>query len=74
MIWAFMLFLLKTIAIPINSPIMSQRDDDDLDIYDFSVKNINKFDINKWHFLKIFGPIVAHSWQRDHNLGKKGSL
>ena len=44
---------------------------DDLNIYVFSVKNINKFDINKWHFLKIFGPIVAHSWQRDDDLGRK---
>ena len=50
-----------------------QKDADDLDIYGFSVKNINKFNINKWHFLKIFGPIVSHSWQRDDDdLGRVG--
>ena len=29
--------------------------------YNFNEKIFGR----KWHFLKIFGPIVSHSWQRD---------
>ena len=71
-ILAFMPFLLKTISISINGPIVShswQRGDDDLGRKWHFVKIFGR----KWHFLKIFGPIVSHSWQRDDDdLGRVG--